>query len=120
MSLESGDIKQAITCYNKAIQANPKDINLYETRARLLDRNGDKRAYLKGFLKLIHQLEPEDGEHIIKYAKMLAKQYMEENNNEQALEAMENIFSKCSNFITLEEVNIMTEILIALKNLKDV
>ncbi|XP_043793207.1 general transcription factor 3C polypeptide 3-like isoform X2 [Apis laboriosa] len=118
MSLESGDIKQAITCYNKAIQANPKDINLYETRARLLDRNGDKRAYLKGFLKLIHQLEPEDGEHIIKYAKMLAKQYMEENNNEQALEAMENIFSKCSNFITLEEVNIMTEILIALKKFK--
>ncbi|OAD59331.1 General transcription factor 3C polypeptide 3 [Eufriesea mexicana] len=118
MSLESGNIKQAITCYNKAIQASPKDINLYETRARLLDRNGDKRAYLKGFLKLIHQLEPEDGEHIIKYAKMLAKRYMEENNNEQALEAMENIFSKCPSFITLEEVNIMTEILIALKKFK--
>ncbi|XP_012163851.1 general transcription factor 3C polypeptide 3 isoform X2 [Bombus terrestris] len=118
MSLEGGDIKQAITCYNKAIQANPKDVTLYETRAQLLDRNGDKRAYLKGFLKLVHQLEPEDGQNIIKYAKMLAKRYMEENNNEQALEAMENIFSKCPSFITLEEVNIMTEILIALKKFK--
>ncbi|KAK1133067.1 hypothetical protein K0M31_014429 [Melipona bicolor] len=118
MSLESGNIKQAITCFNKAIQANPKDITLYETRARLLDRNGDKRAYLKGFLKLVHQLDPEDGQNIIKYAKMLAKRYMEENNSEQALEAMENIFSKCPSFITLEEVNIMTEILIALKKFK--
>ncbi|XP_071869331.1 general transcription factor 3C polypeptide 3 [Bombus fervidus] len=118
MSLDGGDIKQAITCYNKAIQANPKDVTLYETRAQLLDRNGDKRAYLKGFLKLVHQLEPEDGQNIIKYAKMLAKRYMEENNNEQALEAMENIFSKCPSFITLEEVNIMTEILIALKKFK--
>lgn len=118
MSLESGDIKQAITCYNKAIQANPKDINLYETRARLLERNGDKKAYLRGFSKLVHQLEPEDGNNIVKYAKMLAKRYMEENNNEQALEAMENIFSKCPTFITLEEVNIMTEILIALKRFR--
>ncbi|CAL7949836.1 unnamed protein product [Xylocopa violacea] len=118
MSLESGNIKQAITCYNKAIQANPKDVSLYETRAELLDQNGDKRAYLKGFLKLVHQLESDDGEHIIKYAKMLAKRYMEENNNEQALEAMENIFTKCPSFITLEEVNIMTEILISLKKFK--
>ncbi|XP_053984684.1 general transcription factor 3C polypeptide 3 isoform X1 [Hylaeus volcanicus] len=118
MSLESGNIKQAITCYNKAIQANPKDIDLYETRAQLLEQNGDKKAYLRGFSKLVHQLEPEDGNNIVKYAKMLAKRYMEENNNEQALEAMENIFTKCPTFITLEEVNIMTEILIALKRFK--
>ncbi|XP_076284248.1 general transcription factor 3C polypeptide 3 isoform X1 [Lasioglossum baleicum] len=118
LSLESGDIKQAITCYNKAIQGSPKDVNLYETRAELLERYGDKKAYLRGFSKLVHQLEPEDGENVIKYAKMLAKRYMEENNNEQALEAMENIFSKCPSFITLEEVNIMTEILISLKKFK--
>ncbi|XP_015439993.1 PREDICTED: general transcription factor 3C polypeptide 3 [Dufourea novaeangliae] len=118
MSLEAGDIKQAITCYNKAIQASPKDISLYETRAQLLEKHGDKKAYLKGFSKLVHQLEPEDAGNVIKYAKMLAQRCMEENNNEQALEAMENIFSKCPSFITLEEVNIMTEILIALKKFK--
>nr|XP_031843348.1 general transcription factor 3C polypeptide 3 [Nomia melanderi] len=118
MSVESGDIKQAITCYNKAIQASPKDISLYESRAELFERYGDRKAYLKGYSRLVHQLEPEDGENVIKYAKMLAKRFMEENNNEQALEAMENIFSKCPKFITLEEVNIMTEILIALKKFK--
>ncbi|XP_011067135.1 PREDICTED: general transcription factor 3C polypeptide 3 isoform X1 [Acromyrmex echinatior] len=115
LSLESGDIKQAITCYSKAIQASPKDISLYETRAQLQEQNGDKKAYLRGYTKLIHQLEVEDGEYIMKYAKMLAKRYMQEDNNEQALEAVEIIFVKCPDLITLEEVNIMTELLIALK-----
>lgn len=118
LSLESGNVKQAITCYSKAIQASPKDINLYETRAQLQEQNGDKKAYLRGYTKLIHQLETEDGEYIIKYAKMLAKRYMQENNNEQALEAMETIFAKCPDLITLEEVNVMTELLIALKLFK--
>ncbi|KMQ97337.1 general transcription factor 3c polypeptide 3-like protein, partial [Lasius niger] len=115
MSLESDDIKQAITCYSKAIQASPKDISLYEIRAQLQEQNGDKRAYLRGYTRLIHQLEADDGEYILKYAKILAKHYMQENNNEQALEAMETIFVKCPDVITLEEVNIMTELLIALK-----
>lgn len=115
MSLDSGDIKQAITCYSKAIQASPKDISLYEIRAQLQEQNGDKRAYLRGYTRLIHQLEADDGEYILKYAKILAKYYMQENNYEQALEAMETIFVKCPDFITLEEVNIMTEVLIALK-----
>ncbi|XP_025995766.2 general transcription factor 3C polypeptide 3 isoform X1 [Solenopsis invicta] len=115
LSLESGDIKQAITCYSKAIQASPKDISLYETRAQLQEQNGDKKAYLRGYTRLIHQLETEDGEYIIKYAKMLTKRYMQEDNNEQALEAVETIFTKCPDLITLEEVNIMTELLITLK-----
>lgn len=115
ISLESNDIKQAITCFSKAIQASPKDISLYEIRAQLQEQNGDKKAYLRGYTRLIHQLEADDGEHILKYAKILAKHYMQENNNTQALEAMETIFVKCPDFITLEEVNIMTELLIALK-----
>lgn len=118
MSVESGNIKQAITCYSKAIQASPKDITLYEARAQLQEQNGDKKAYLKGYTKLIHQLESEDGEYIMKYAKILAKRYMQENQNEQALEAMENIFAKCPHLVTLGEVNIMAELLIVLKQFR--
>lgn len=115
MSLDSNDIKQAITCYSKAIQANPKNISLYEIRAQLQEQNGDKKAYWRGYTRLLNHLGAEEGEDILKYAKILAKHYMQENNNEQALEAMETIFVKCPDFITLEEVNIMTELLIALK-----
>jgi len=115
LSLESGDVKQAVTCYSKAIQASPKDVGLYEARARLQEQTGDRRAYLRGYAKLIHQLEADDGEFIVRYAKLLAKCYMEEGNNEQALEAMDTIFVKCPRLITLEEINVMTELLIALK-----
>lgn len=118
LSLENNDIKQAVTCYSKAIRASPKDISLYDRRAQLQEENGDKKGPLRGYMKLIHQLDAEDGEHIKMYAKKLAKHYIQENDNEHALEAMEVLFAKCSNLITLEEVNIMTELLIALKQFK--
>ncbi|XP_071569264.1 general transcription factor 3C polypeptide 3-like isoform X1 [Temnothorax nylanderi] len=118
-SKKSGDKKQAITCYSKAIQASPKDISLYKKRTRLQKQIGDKKAYLRGYTKLIHQLQAEDGKSIIKYAKKLAKRYMKKGNNKQALEAVETIFTKCTpDLITLHEVNIMTELLIALKQFK--
>ncbi|XP_043684851.1 general transcription factor 3C polypeptide 3 [Vespula pensylvanica] len=116
LSLESGNIKQAITCYSKAIQASPKEVHLYESLIQLQEQNGDKRAYLKAYTKLLHHLDSENGEEILKYAKILAKRHMQENNNEQALDAMEYIFVKCPELITLEEVNIMTELLITLKH----
>lgn len=115
LSLESGNLKQAITCYSRAIQASPKDIDLYETRAKLQEENGDKKAYIKGYLKLVHNLGPEDGANIVKYAKCVTKVCMQENNYDLALEAMDNIFNKCSDLVTLEEVNVMTELLIVLR-----
>ncbi|XP_046751387.1 general transcription factor 3C polypeptide 3 [Diprion similis] len=115
LSLESGNIRQTITCFTKAIQASPKDISLYKQRAKLQNQIGDKKGALKGYMKLLHHLGPEDGANILAYAKSLAKHFMQENNNEQALEAMDQLFTKCPDLITLEEVNVMTELLIALK-----
>lgn len=116
LSIETNNMKQAITCYSKAIQASPRDVSLYESRAKLQEQQGDKRAFLKNYTKLIHQLGPEDGESIIMFAKMLAKRYMQEKNYEHALDAMEQIFNKCSDLVTLEEVNVVTELLIVMKN----
>ncbi|EFN89464.1 General transcription factor 3C polypeptide 3 [Harpegnathos saltator] len=118
LSLENEDIKQAIACYSKAIQASPKNINLYDTRAQLQLNNDDKKGYLRGYTKLIHHLDAEDGQYIIKYAKILARDYMQENDYEHALEAMEVLFAKCPHLVELGEVNVMTEALIALKQFK--
>ena len=114
-SLEAGNLRQALTCYSKAIQANPKNIELYETRAKLQDQYGDRKAFIRAYSKLLHQLGPEDGDNIVKYAKLLAKRCMQENMYEIALDGMDNIFKKCPQFVTLEEVNLMTELLIVLK-----
>ncbi|XP_029169644.1 general transcription factor 3C polypeptide 3-like [Nylanderia fulva] len=60
ISQDIGHIKQAITCYSKAIKGNPKDISLYEMRAQLYDKNGDKKSKWRGYARLIHQLEADD------------------------------------------------------------
>ncbi|XP_043485979.1 general transcription factor 3C polypeptide 3-like isoform X1 [Polistes fuscatus] len=116
LSLESGNINQAIMCYSKAIQANPKDVHLYESLIELEEQNGDKKAHIKAYTRLLHHLDSDQGQDILKYAKILAKRHMQENNNEQAFQAIECIFVKCPELITLEEVNIMTELLISLKH----
>ncbi|XP_015178066.1 PREDICTED: general transcription factor 3C polypeptide 3 [Polistes dominula] len=115
LSMESGNINQAIMCYSKAIQASPKDVHLYETLIELEEQNGDKKAHIKAYTRLLHHLDSDQGQDILKYAKLLAKRHMQENNNEQAFQAMDCIFVKCPELITLEEVNIMTELLISLK-----
>lgn len=120
LSMEAGNLTQALTCYSKAIQANPKNIELYEIRARLQEENlGDKKAYIRAYSRLVHHLGPEDGTKILMYAKALAKRCMQENLFPIALEGMNNVFKKCSkDLITREEVNIMAEILIVLKEFK--
>ncbi|XP_011298657.1 general transcription factor 3C polypeptide 3 isoform X2 [Fopius arisanus] len=115
LSMDSGNTKQAVTCLTKAIQANPKDVSLYEARARLQEHFGEKKAFLKGYLKLIHQLGPEDGEDILTYGKMLTQRFIQDSCYDQALDAMDQIFTKCPKLVTLEEVNIMTELLITMK-----
>ncbi|KAK0090104.1 hypothetical protein PV325_002936 [Microctonus aethiopoides] len=117
-SLKLGNIKQAITFLSKAIQADPTNVELYEARAKLQEENGDTRAFLKGYARLINQLGPDNSEKIVSYAKELTRKFIEENNYEQALKAMEQIFTKCPSFITLEEINIMTDILITLKQFR--
>lgn len=117
LSMEAGNLTQALTCFSKAIQADPKNIELYEIRAKLQEQNlGDKKAYIRAYSRLVHHLGPEDGPNILIYAKALAQRCMQENLFPVALEGMNNIFKKCSkDLITLVEINIMMEILIALK-----
>ncbi|XP_058794827.1 general transcription factor 3C polypeptide 3-like isoform X4 [Phymastichus coffea] len=114
-SLASGNLRQALTCYSKAIQASPKDIELYEIRAKLQEKFGDKKAYIRAYSKLLHQFGPEDGVHIVAYARNLAERCMKENMYEIAADGMDNIFKKCPQLVTLAEVNIMIDILIPLR-----
>ncbi|XP_057339221.1 general transcription factor 3C polypeptide 3 [Microplitis mediator] len=116
MSLQNGDVKQAITCYIKAIAANPKDVTLYNACAKLqYERNNDDDAYVKAYKKLLKKLDTEDGDVLVHYAKELAKMFVEKENYQEAANSMDQIFNKCPNRVTYDEVNIFADFLIKLK-----
>ncbi|XP_044587048.1 general transcription factor 3C polypeptide 3 isoform X2 [Cotesia glomerata] len=118
-SLQRRDLRQAITCYLKAIASNPKNVALYEAYAKLqLDYNGDEEAYFKAYKKLLKKLDTEDNEVLVHYAKKLAKMYTEKENYLEAANAMDQIFSKCPSRVTYDDVNIYAEFLIKLKKFR--
>lgn len=77
---------------------------------------GDNRAHIKGYLRLICRLKPEDAEVLLEWGTELSKKFFEEKNYEKALLTMEQIFKKCTNLITAEEVNMMSTLLIITSN----
>lgn len=114
-ALESRNIKEAIQCYTKAIQSSPKSIEIYEIRAKLQFQNGDKRAYIKAYSKLLGHLGTDDSENVFKYGKLLTQYCVQENDYETALGGMDCIFKKCPELVTMVEVNQILDVLIALK-----
>lgn len=116
MSEDQGNIKQAITCYSKAISADISNIDIHFKRAALLEQIGDKKLALKGYSRLLSVMDPQQGEVIMNLAKMLAEKYHDENDLSKAKETLEIAFVKCPKLITTEFVNIMLEVLLGLKD----
>ncbi|KAG8306544.1 general transcription factor 3C polypeptide 3 [Homalodisca vitripennis] len=115
-SEDRGDLKQAITCYGKAIRADSKDFELHMKQAILYERTDDKKSALKRYSKLLQCVGPQHGEKLVEIAKMLAHRYHEGNDLPKAKEALKTLFEKCPNLVTIELVNFMLEILISLKD----
>ncbi|KAL7287404.1 hypothetical protein TKK_0018519 [Trichogramma kaykai] len=116
-SLNFGNVKQAIICYTKAIENDPKNIELYETRAQLQSEFlNDQKAKIKAYSKLLNYLGPEDGPTVMKYAKLLFHESIKENLNQIAFNAMEHMLKKCPELVTYEELNLFAELLLLTKN----
>lgn len=115
-SEEQGNIKQAITCYSKAVIADPSNIKLHLKRCKMLEDLGDRKAALRGYLKLLSILTPEQGGTILKIAKNVSQKFHEDGDIAKAKEAMEVPFNKVPHLITPEEVNLMLELLLNLKD----
>ncbi|KAJ9575394.1 hypothetical protein L9F63_025652, partial [Diploptera punctata] len=79
MSEEQGNIKQAITCYSKAISADPTNVDIHMKRGMMLEQIGERKTALKGYQKLLFSLPPEQGAMIIQVSKMLACKFHEDN-----------------------------------------
>ncbi|XP_073993171.1 general transcription factor 3C polypeptide 3 [Rhodnius prolixus] len=116
MSEKLGHVKQAVTCYTKAINLDITNMELHEKRASLLENLGDKRTALRGYLRLLSSLKPEQGEQILSIAKYIAEIYHKESDIIKASAALDVAIEKCPSFINSEFINLQLDLLLSLKN----
>lgn len=117
-SEERGEMKQAVTCYCKAVHADNKDFDLYVKLAAMYERIGDTNSALKTYLRLLRSVQPHNEETLVDVSKMVAKRYHAANKLDKAKEALKTVFDKYPQFVNTELVNIMLELLIGLHEYK--
>ncbi|CAO1399955.1 unnamed protein product [Diamesa serratosioi] len=113
ISMEKGNVKQAISCYTKAIRCDPKDISLRMKRIDLLKQIGEEKHVLRCYFCMLSFIPKNQHEFLIKTAKMVAHKFHHENNLQLALEAMTKAYSKASAHFQTEDINLLLELLIS-------
>lgn len=123
ISRDRNDIRQEMICYTQAIRADPKNLDIHLKRLEVL-MSLEKTDYpmhtlsinrVKCYHKIVTSLPATEGETIIKYAKMAATIYHNSNELERTLDVMAAAYKKCSSLFTLEDINILLELLIVRK-----
>ncbi|XP_014270626.1 general transcription factor 3C polypeptide 3 [Halyomorpha halys] len=115
LSEKLGHIRQAVTCYSKAINLDIFNMDLHKKRATLLEKLGDKKTAVRGYLRLLSALKPEQGELILVTSKFIAELCHKESDFVKASNALDVAIEKCPNLINLEFINLQLELLIQLK-----
>ncbi|KAK9498757.1 hypothetical protein O3M35_003321 [Rhynocoris fuscipes] len=116
MSEKQGNTRQAVTCYTKAINLDLTNMELHDKRAALLELLGDKKTALRGYLRLLSSLKPEQGEQIVSTAKFVAELCHKENDIVKASAALDVAIEKCPRFINSEFINLQLDLLLLLKS----
>lgn len=113
LSVEQGNVKQAINCYQKAIKRNVNSVDLRVQRIELLESIGEEKMAYRCYLGLLSILTLEKGGYLYETAKMVAEYYMKkENNPTRALEAMSRAYNVVPNLFKTEDHNMYLELLI--------
>ncbi|XP_035789013.1 general transcription factor 3C polypeptide 3-like [Anopheles albimanus] len=112
-SIEQGNIDQALKCYTRAIKYEPKNVDLRLKRAQLTEKKGDEKQAFKYYYDMLPLIPKEQGEFLICTAKRVAKKFHEESNIGAALEAMERAYTTAPELFSIEDINLLLELLIA-------
>lgn len=123
LSKQRNDVRQEMICYTQAIADDPSNIDSHMKRLNLLIALDDiqysthslKITKLKCYHKIVTSLKPQEGETIMKYAKLAATQYHNNNELERALTVMSSAYKKCPNLFSLQDLNMYLELLIGQK-----
>uniref|UniRef100_A0A182QC73 General transcription factor 3C polypeptide 3 n=1 Tax=Anopheles farauti TaxID=69004 RepID=A0A182QC73_9DIPT len=110
--VERGKVEEALKCYTRAIKADPKNVEMRLKRARLMETRDEKQAF-KYYYSMLPFIPKEQADFLISTAKRVAKKFHEETNVSAALDAMERAYSTAPEKFSMEDINLLIELLIA-------
>ncbi|XP_046978359.1 general transcription factor 3C polypeptide 3 [Vanessa cardui] len=117
------DVKQEMICYSQAVKSEPQNLEAHMKRLDYLTKLEENKypvntlniTRVKCYHKIVVSLPSSEGEIIMKYAKMAATMYHSTSETEKAVEVMAAAYKKCPSLFTLEDINILLELLILQK-----
>uniref|UniRef100_A0A182W3S2 General transcription factor 3C polypeptide 3 n=1 Tax=Anopheles minimus TaxID=112268 RepID=A0A182W3S2_9DIPT len=110
--IERGNVEEALKCYTRGIRANPKNVDMRLKRAQLMETRDEKQA-LKYYYNMLPFIPKEQADFLISTAKRVAKKFHEETNVGAALDAMQRAYSTAPEKFSMEDINLLIELLIA-------
>lgn len=112
LTLEKGNVKQAIGCLTKAIKCEPKNIDIRMKRIRLLESIGEEKYAQRCYHLMIPYIPSEMHDFLIKTAKEVAHRFHRENNLTLALDVMMKTYNRVMIYFKTEDINLLLELLI--------
>lgn len=120
LSKQRNDVRQEMICYTQAIVDDPYNLDNHMKRLNLLieleEQNYPIQTFkitkVKCYHKIVTSLRPNEGEIIMKYAKLAATHYHNYNEFERALAVMSSAYKKCPSLFSLQDLNMFLELLI--------
>ncbi|XP_019637611.1 PREDICTED: general transcription factor 3C polypeptide 3-like [Branchiostoma belcheri] len=120
VSLEQNNISQAITCYKKALRYDPNNIGILWEQANLYEQTQEPRKALEGYQQILKLLPEKEGNKYMDLMRDMSKTYHGTGETETAVETMQAAFTKHPTLVTFEDVNMLTELYIAMKQYRQV
>ncbi|XP_064477009.1 general transcription factor 3C polypeptide 3-like [Ornithodoros turicata] len=110
LSLEQGDVRQASTCYARAVRADPQNVDLRLELCTLYEQLGEQKRALECCNALLTLMGPKQGAQCMQLAREVAKVYHQMGSTSTAVQALEKVFNKFPSHIASEDVNMLLEL----------
>ncbi|XP_077511891.1 general transcription factor 3C polypeptide 3 isoform X3 [Amblyomma americanum] len=113
LSLEQGDVRQAIACYVQAVRADPSNVELRFELCSLYEQVGDQQRALACCTALVQQMG--QGTACLKLSRELAKVHHQRGNMAAATHVLLTTVLKFPTDVSSEDINMLLELQLAQK-----
>lgn len=112
VSLEQGNVAQAINCYAKATRYNLHDNELRLARIRLLQQIGEDKLAFRVQCAMLGYIPAAQRDFLVDTAKLVANQWLSDKQPGRALEAMTLAYTRLGGTLETADLNFYLELLI--------